>query len=51
MFDRVNIEELKQLMFEIYSAGFEAGYSQEADLVSAYKKYWDNIWKEIRELA
>lgn len=49
MFDGINKEELKQLIFEIYSAGFEAGYSQEIDIASAYNQYWDNLLKHIKE--
>lgn len=49
MFDGINKEELKQLIFEIYSAGFEAGYSQEVDIASAYNQYWDNLLKLIKE--
>lgn len=49
MFDGINEEEIKQLIFEIYSAGFEAGYSQEVDIVSAYNQYWDNLLELIKE--
>lgn len=40
--------ELKQVLFEIYSAGFEAGYSQEIDVVTAYNQYWSEFAKLIK---
>lgn len=43
MIDTIDNEKLKQLLFEVYSAGFEAGYSQEIDIVEAYNKYWNNF--------
>ena len=33
-------KELKQLLFEIYSAGFEAGYAGNQSLVDAYDDWW-----------
>lgn len=41
--NKIDIKALKDLLFEIYSAGFEVGYSQEIDIVSAYNQYWDII--------
>lgn len=40
------IDNLKNMAFEIYSAGFTAGYSQEIDIKTAYEKYW----KFLKEL-
>ena len=39
--------ELKQILFEIYSAGFEAGYAQTDDITTAYNKYFDNLVQEL----
>lgn len=49
MFDTLTEHELKQLLFEVYSAGFEAGYSQETDIATAYNRYWGNLLKQIKE--
>lgn len=49
MFDTLTEYELKQLLFKVYSAGFEEGYSQETDIVTAYNQYWDNLLKKITE--
>ena len=40
------INNMKHMVFEIYSAGFAAGYSQEIDIKTAYEKYW----KFLKEL-
>jgi len=40
------INDMKHMAFEIYSAGFTAGYSQEIDIKTAYEKYW----KFLKEL-
>ena len=48
MLNEINKKELKQLLFEIYSAGFEAGYSKEVDIVTAYNKYWDLLMEDIK---
>ncbi len=48
MHDEFSKEEWKQIIFEIYSAGFEAGCSsQKVDIASAYNQYWDNLLKEL----
>ena len=49
MFNEINKEELKRLLFEVYSAGFEAGYSQETDIATAYNRYWNKLLKDIKE--
>ena len=40
-------EELKRLLFEVYSAGFEAGMAQDIDIVTAYNQWWESTKKEI----
>jgi hypothetical protein len=45
----INEIDIKHLLFEVYSAGFEAGYSQETDIVTAYDQYWDNLLKQTKE--
>lgn len=40
------MDNLKNMAFEIYSAGFTAGYTQEIDIKTAYEKYW----KFLKEL-
>jgi hypothetical protein len=37
--------ELKSLLFEVYSAGFEAGMSQDIDIVTAYNNWWETTKK------
>jgi hypothetical protein len=52
-FDYKSEEFLKTMLFEIYSAGFEAGYSKNIDIVTAYNKWFDgfkNTIKNIEEL-
>ncbi len=34
------LEALKDALFEIYSAGFEAGYAQNKDLASAFEEWF-----------
>ena len=43
-------EFLKTMLFEIYSAGFEAGYSQNIDIVTAYNKWFDGFKKTIKSI-
>ena len=50
MFDEINKEELKQLLFEVYSAGFEVGYLQKVDIVTAYNEYWNNLLNYTKEV-
>lgn len=45
--DKTDIAELKTLLFDVYSAGFEAGYTQEIGIVEAYNKWWEVLQKEI----
>ena len=42
----MNDKEIKDILFEIYSAGFEAGYSQEIDIKSAFEKYYNLLIKD-----
>lgn len=44
------LEILKRTLFEAYSAGFEAGMSQNKDIVTAYEEWWDMMMNEAREL-
>lgn len=46
-FDYKSEEFLKSFFFEIYSAGFEAGYSENVDIVTAYNKWFEGFEKEI----
>ena len=49
LINEINLETLKKALFEVYSAGFEAGYSQETDIVKSYNKYWNDLLKIITE--
>ena len=49
LIDEISMKELKSMLFEIYSAGFEAGYTKEIDIVKAYNQYWNNLIKRIKE--
>ena len=40
-------EQIKEVLFEIYAAGFEAGYSHEVDIQTAYNKFWNEIQTDI----
>ena len=35
--------QLKSLLFEVYSAGFEAGYSNQADICTGFKTWYRNV--------
>lgn len=35
--------QLKSLLFEVYSAGFEAGYSHQADICTGFKTWYRNV--------
>ena len=42
---------LEEFMFEVFSAGFEAGYAGEVDLATAFRQYLEktkNFSKEMR---
>ncbi len=36
-------------MFEVFSAGYEAGYAGNKDLKAAYDEYYESNLKEITE--
>lgn len=42
-------ENLKRLLFEVYSAGFEAGMSKNVDIVTAYNNWGESAKKEVAE--
>jgi hypothetical protein len=42
-------EDLKQLLFEVYSAGFEAGMARNIDIATAYNNWWDARKKEVNQ--
>ena len=46
-FDYKNEEFLKTMLFEVYSAGFEAGYSQDIDIATAYNKWFEQFKKSV----
>ena len=46
LINEINLETWKEILFEVYSAGFEAGYSQEIDIVNSYNEYWNNLLKQ-----
>ena len=33
-------EKLKQLLFEVFAAGYQKGYCSTDDLVTAYEEWW-----------
>ena len=35
--------QLKSLLFEVYSAGFEAGYSHQADICTGFRTWYRNV--------
>lgn len=35
--------QLKSLLFEVYSAGFEAGYSHQADICTGFKTWYRDV--------
>lgn len=35
--------QLKSLLFEVYSAGFEAGYSNQADICTGFRTWYRNV--------
>lgn len=42
-------KEIKDLLFEIYSAGFEKGYAGEVDLVTCFEEYYSELKKLIEK--
>ena len=44
------IEMAKSLVFEIYAAGFEAGYSQAVDIVTAFNQFFDELVVALNEI-
>ena len=38
-----DIRTIRELMFEIYQAGFEAGYSKDVDIRTAYDTYFKKV--------
>ena len=45
----LNNKEIKDILFEIYSAGFESGYSQEKDIKSAFEEYYNFLLSEVKK--
>lgn len=35
--------QIKSLLFEVYSAGFEAGYSHQADICTGFRTWYRNV--------
>ena len=44
--NEVTMKDLKALLFEVYSAGFEAGYTKEIDIANAFNLYWERVKNE-----
>lgn len=44
----LNEEQLKEALFEIYSAGFEAGMSQNIDIRTAYNEFWNVLKSNMK---
>jgi hypothetical protein len=42
-------EQIKALFFEIYAAGFEAGYSHVVDIETAYNRFWNQLTETFNE--
>ena len=40
---------IKSLLFEVYSAGYEAGYAGKDNLASAFEQYYEKIRAELQE--
>lgn len=45
--DVMTNEELKAVIFEVYAAGFEVGYSGQTDLSTAFEEWWKTASKEV----
>lgn len=41
--------DIKEIMFLVFSAGFEAGYSGKVDLAKAFNEWYDTFNKIRRE--
>lgn len=41
-------DQLKALVFEIYSAGYEDGHYRDINLVAAYNQYWDRLMRDLK---
>lgn len=54
MFSELTEKQIKEALFDVYSAGYEAGYWQVADIVTAYNIYWNDLMdalnREMEEL-
>lgn len=40
-------KEFKDFLFEVFAAGFEAGYGNDVDIASAFKKYYEGVMQPI----
>jgi hypothetical protein len=40
-------KDLREALFAIYSAGFEAGYSQKIDISTAFKEYLNILQRQL----
>lgn len=40
------LEQLKEILFEVFAAGFEAGYSQGKDIKTAYEEWFQKALLE-----
>lgn len=43
----MDLETIKRVLFEVYSAGYEQGYVQNEDIATAYEKWWKSIMEGL----
>ena len=43
-------QKAKDILFEIFSAGYEAGYAGKADLATAFEQYYKKLKEEYQNI-
>lgn len=49
--DNLTEQQATEILFEIFSAGYEAGYAGEVDLVTAFKTFLEKLKEGVKDGA
>ena len=49
MFSELTEKQMKEVLFNVYSAGYEAGYWQVSDLATAYNIFWNDLMDALKK--
>ena len=46
--NEISEKDLKDLLFEVFSAGFESGCSGQVDLATAFEQFYEKIMTDLK---